>query len=93
MSNNLYKRACKCCGVKFYHSMSNKQYCPDCSNKKNRKPKRREMKIQQCKHKTINLSISELTQLIESYNRDHNTCYTYGQFINLLSSNKINLKE
>lgn len=45
------------------------------------------------KKQKINLSLSEIIHLLEKYNSKHKTHYTYGQFIDLIHSKKIQFDE
>ena len=86
----MIEKKCTQCGSVFKTEKEHIRLCPDCkiANKNyaiairnqrfkegNKKPKKKE------KPKTKpRLSLIEATRLIEKYNREHKTCYTYGTF-------------
>lgn len=94
-TEKLYKRVCRDCGREFYYPTKKKQLCPECysanrgrvqkeQNRLNHKPKKPKQK-----RIKIDLSINEVVGLMEQYNREHKTRYTYGQFVELLHSGRI----
>ena len=72
MKKELYTYKCPDCNKTFRTDDPKKKVCSDCL--KYRKPCKKYRK------KEIPLSLSECAAIIEKYNREHKTCYTYGTF-------------
>ena len=86
MKKEMFTKTCIRCGLVFRTPDENTKVCPGCEkfSQKNRKRKKR---------KPADLSLLNVTRMLETYNNKHHTQYTYGQFINLISLNQINLEE
>lgn len=85
MSKEKIIKTCIRCNLAFETLDENENVCQSCRKFSKKKTKR--------KKKPENLSLSEVMKLLKAYNQKHHTLYTYGQFINLLSINRINLEE
>lgn len=87
----MYFLICKDCGKEFEHPSQFKRLCPECDNLGRKKSSERQ-RAKRRAAKTRNLSINQIIALLEEYNRKHGTKYTYGQFVELAESGKINVK-
>lgn len=98
-NKTLYTLKCKGCGELFEWTSKNKRVCPTCDEireerkKERKREKYRSVKLEKAKQKktSIDFSITELVRIMEKYNREHKTKYTYGQFVELLRCGKINI--
>lgn len=84
MSEELYCRTCKDCQKIFRTDQRNKQYCPSCIKRRRNEYSseancRKSVYKKRGKKKPI-LSMTEVIHIIEVYNKEHGTCYTYGKF-------------
>lgn len=93
MADKLYKKICENCGVAFEHRTNQKKYCPDCTEIKHRESNRKAMRKKREKSKLRYIPLNRFLYLLEKYNAEHKTQYTYGQFVSLVSQNIINLEE
>ena len=70
-----------------------KKYCNTCREIARRETNRKSMRSKRKPKKVLNLPLNKAIAILEAYNRKHNTTYTYGQFINLISQDLIKLEE
>lgn len=68
----LYTFKCLDCSKTFRTDNPEQKVCSDCE--KYRKPRQKYRKKEKA------MSLSECAAIIEKYNREHKTCYTYGTF-------------
>lgn len=93
MAKKLYKKICENCGTAFEHRTNQKKYCPDCTEIKHRESNRKAMRKKRGKLKPLDIPLHRLIYLLERYNTEHKTTYSYGQFISLISQNIIKFEE
>ena len=93
MPDKLYKKICENCGVSFEHRTSQKKYCPECTTAKHREATRKAMRKKRGKLKPLDLPLHRLLYLLEKYNAEHKTRYTYGQFVQALSCGEISKED
>lgn len=92
----LYRHKCKC-GRKFYSESKRAYRCPYCKgeNKKANIKRNNEMIkkpiVEAPKPVPVNISLSRMMQLLELYNKNHGTKYSYGQFVSGLHTGKIKI--
>ena len=72
IKKELYTHKCTECFKVFSTDNPEQKICPDCLQY--RKPCKKYRKKEKA------MSILECTAIIEKYNREHKTCYTYGTF-------------
>lgn len=89
----IYKITCERCSVDFDHTNHRKKYCNTCRETVRREINRKNMRSKRKPKKALNLPLNKAIAILEAYNRKHNTNYTYGQFINLISQDLIKLEE
>lgn len=87
MDKELFVKTCSRCGLVFRTPNKNETVCPSCEKFSQKNQKRK------IKKKTPDLSILGVTRLLTAYNESHNTLYTYGQFVKMLSLGQIKLEE
>lgn len=97
MKKELYVKICKRCERTFRTDKKAAYVCPGC------KLERKELCQSQYKkrmNKTAfkaynsglsNTSLTEAVRLIDKYNTEHGTCYTYGQAVQLSAKGDIKL--
>lgn len=94
----LFEKVCRQCGKVFRTDNERVRLCLSCKehNKKldtqRNIKERKKFKIEN-KKITKSFSLLEITRLLEKYNKEHGTKYTYGQFVKLISLKQIELKE
>ena len=71
--------------------------CPSCKAAAKKKEKQKERKLAkkyraEKKQTVVDIPLLELTAIIERYNREHKTHYTYGQFTMLLHNGEIKIE-
>lgn len=81
----LYTKTCRKCKGMFVTDKPRAILCTLCKSKK-KKNRTRNKRI------TIDIPLRELTAVIENYNREHKTQYTYGKFVELVKSGMIKLE-
>lgn len=86
MEKELYIKNCIRCQFVFRTDNQNEKVCPSCkeATKKKKIAKQRETykslrRKQKSKYKS--LSLPEYVSVINSYNKQHKTNYSYGQFV------------
>lgn len=94
----LYVKICMDCGLEFKTEQKRAKLCEACRAKKSVEKSREQNKqFKKPKAKALSLKdgipIREYTAIIEQYNREHRTSYTYGQFTALVSVGEIKLEE
>jgi len=92
----LYRHKCKC-GRKFYNESKRAYLCPYCKgeNKKENQQRNKEA----CKEPIaevpkpvpVNIPLPRMMQLLELYNKNHGTKYSYGQFVSGIHTGKIKI--
>ncbi len=92
----LFTKICMECGFEFETESKRVKLCDICRKKKsaqNRKEQNKQFKKPKANIRTVKdaIPIREYTAIIEQYNRQHGTSYTYGQFSALVSVGKIKL--
>ena len=97
-NKDLYTITCEKCGSIFYSDKKRAKLCEGCKkknmiernrrqSKNNKKPKIKETFL------TNAIPIRQYTAIIERYNQQHGTYYTYGQFVSLVGLGKINISK
>ena len=83
MKKELFTKTCIRCKLAFQTDKEHETVCPDCQkfSQKNRKQKKKPPK----------LSIAQVVEALEKYNKEHGTCFTYGQFSELIRIGKIEI--
>ncbi|MBO5089465.1 MAG: hypothetical protein J6C27_00930 [Clostridia bacterium] len=92
----LYRRKCKC-GRKFYSESKLARLCPLCKGES--KKERWQQNNENCKKPIVevpkpvpvNIPLPKMMQLLELYNKNHGTKYSYGQFVSGLHTGKIKI--
>lgn len=88
----MFTLVCQDCGKEFQWASKLKKYCPSCIETRV-KIQTREFKERQknLKPKKVpfNYSVTEIVKIIEKYNRENKTRYTYGQFSELIRMGKV----
>lgn len=92
----LYKHKCKC-GNKFYSESKKTRLCPKCKGehrkaslqKNNENCKK--LIVENPKPMPVNISLPRMMQLLELYNKNHGTKYSYGQFVSGIHTGKIKI--
>lgn len=75
-------KRCQYCGAMFEAKNGNKKLCDNCKSfKVTNKPKAKKP-----------ISVTEMAAIIEKHNRKYGTCYTYGEFCELVKENKITVR-
>lgn len=92
---NLFEKTCKKCG-KIFHTDKKKAYvCPSCLKKNVRDhldSYRQEAKREDEKRKkknAANIPLMEMLKIINRYNRENGTNYSYGRFCELVNRGEI----
>ena len=93
MANKLYKKVCENCGVSFEHRTSQKKYCPECTAVKHRESNRKAMRKKREKSKSRYIPLNRFLYLLEKYNAEHKTQYTYGQFVQAIKCGEISKED
>lgn len=76
------RKTCGLCREKFIARSGNAKYCPDCrTNKKKVLPK--------SSRRPPKYSLTQVLKMLDRYNSEHRTSYTYGQFAELLDGGKL----
>lgn len=104
MTDEKYEKLCERCEKTFRTDKDDETICPACKKKEYQKEYRdkhkdkakeyrEQYKANKKFHRTApdTIPIRELTAIIEQYNKQHGTCYTYGQFVSLVHNKKIEL--
>lgn len=93
MNNKLFKITCEKCGVEFWHRNRRKKYCDICREIIRREASKKSMRKVRNPEKPfeLDLPLHRLVYLIEKYNAEHRTHYTYGQFVSKLHNGEIKL--
>lgn len=73
--SKIYQKKCKWCGSPFESEKPCKKICPACDAAK--KEKEEEKKRQRQKPDKL----GDLQREIDTYNREHGTALTYGQYV------------
>lgn len=94
----LYTKICCECGFEFETESKRVKLCNDCRKKKSAQKSReqnKQFKKPKINVRTVNdgISLRQYTAIIERYNRQHGTSYTYGQFTALVGAGEIKLEE
>lgn len=79
-----YKLVCKQCGKEFYHKTYHKVYCDECSALRHKERNKKFMRRKRGSKAAIymeNKSLSQVIKELETYNKEHGTCISYGQFV------------
>jgi hypothetical protein len=86
VKKELFIKNCIRCKLAFQTDKEHETVCPDCQkfSQKNRKNKAKQPK-------RTGLSISQVVAALEKHNREHGTCFTYGQFSELIRIGKIEI--
>ena len=93
----VYTRFCRECGTKFETEKSTAQFCPGCLKKHKRDSWKRNQEsykkpiAEAPKPMPVNISLSKMMQLLELYNQNHGTKYSYGQFVSGIHTGKIKI--
>lgn len=92
-SKDLYEKTCRECGLIFRTDKPKAYICPTCQKIKERaKSYRQEAKRKETeKDKPLVISLIEKMRVIEKYNSEHKTSYTYGQFEELIRRGDIKI--
>ena len=92
MERKMLTLICKDCGRVFEWPNPNKRFCPACAGMREKKRNheyKEKQKSLKFKKTPINYSISEIVRMLEKYNRENKTRYTYGQFSELVRAGTI----
>ena len=79
-TKNLYERTCTKCNKVFRTDKKTASVCPSCQKAEFKSYRREAEEKSKRKTKEKTLSLRECAAIIEKYNREHKTCYTYGTF-------------
>lgn len=98
-NNNLYVKNCKDCGLIFRTDKPKVQLCSSCRQGHRRKTILSERKTRKKPKSAASnltglpaLSMNEMLCVIRSYNKEHNTNYTYGRFVDATRQGKIKIE-
>lgn len=91
-----YTKVCIECGFEFETKSKRVKLCEDCRKQKSAEhSKEQTEQSKKPKAKTKNESkgipLIEYTAIVERYNKEHGTSYTYGKFEELVRTGKIKL--
>ena len=92
----LYRHKCKC-GKKFYSEKKLARLCPLCKGE--HKKVSWQKNNENCKKPIaeapkpvpVNITLPRMMQLLELYNQNHGTKYSYGQFVSGIHTGKIKI--
>jgi len=90
-TKDLFEKTCRTCGQIFRTDKARAYVCPICQRKTANDNLKSYRKKAKDKSKIPAISITEMTRIIENYNREHKTRYTYGQFCAKVNSGEITL--
>ena len=83
----VYEKTCALCGQPFIAKCNNAKYCVDCRYKGN------QIKTQQLraarKKRRPPQSLNTIMRNLATYNKEHKTNLSYGQYVQLLEGGKI----
>lgn len=94
---DIYTRICKDCKKTFKSDKPAAQYCPECKAEHRQKTwdkykeQLKKPKAEAPKPMPVNISLPRMMQLLELYNQNHGTNYSYGQFVSGLRLGKIKI--
>lgn len=98
-SNDLYVKKCKDCGLTFRTDRPMLRLCSSCRTGHRKKIIMSERAKRKKPKKDIYgitglpfLTIDEMCKVIRAYNREHNTNYTYGRFVEAMRQGKIKIE-
>ncbi len=93
LSKELFVKSCKRCEKTFRTDDDKIKECPSCREKRREYREQYKSLKKEKFHRTApdTVSLDKLTAIIEKYNTQHGTCYTYGQFVCLVHNKKIEL--
>lgn len=96
-SKELYNKVCGKCKRVFTTDKQRATFCPSCkAERKKAADKKQQEQYKKLKKKAkafhVDIPLLEYTAIIEKYNREHKTHYTYGQFTMLLHNGKIEIE-
>ena len=73
--SKIYQKKCKWCGSPFESETRGKKICPACDSVKRAKEEERKRQRQKPD------KLGDLQREIDTYNREHGTALTYGQYV------------
>jgi uncharacterized Zn finger protein (UPF0148 family) len=92
MERKMFTLKCKDCGKAFEWPNPNKRFCPTCAEMREKKRNheyKEKQKSLKFKKTPVNFSVTEVVSMLERYNRENKTRYTYGQFSELIRMGKV----
>lgn len=93
-TNGLFIKKCSSCGEEFQSDKKRARVCRNCQKIKKRELAReRGKEYKKPKRVHTDNSLIEFVGLIERYNRENKTRYTYGQFVAAISEGKIDRRK
>ena len=97
-SKELYNKVCCKCKKVFRTDKQRVTICPSCKVERKKAENKKQQEIykkpkKKAKIYPVDIPLLEYTAIIEKYNREHKTHYTYGQFTMLLHNGSITAKE
>lgn len=72
--SKIYQKKCKWCGNRFDSEKSHKYLCPKCEGDTDKETEKKKKSIKEDK-------LGDLQREIDTYNREHGTALTYGQYV------------
>ena len=92
--SSAFEKRCFLCGSKYESTSNNAKYCPECRKQREREYWRQKSESfkKPSKIKRKSIPLGRVVRMLDKYNKVHNTRYSYGYFVYLLESGKIETK-
>ena len=95
----VYTRTCCRCKCEYKSSAKKSYVCPDCKRERERATLKQ--RNENCKKPKViahyrpaaDVGIFRFVRIVDRYNTEHGTSYSYGKFVQLVSNRKINFNE
>ena len=97
--SGLYERYCRECGTKFYTGGNRKILCDGCQKLKRKESiKRNNEAVKKPKvvahyRPAADVGLFKIVRIIDRYNAEHGTHHSYGKFMELVRTKRINLRQ
>lgn len=98
-SKDLIKKICTTCKKEFITDNEKARVCTKCKEATQRRKREantknyKSLKLERRKSVTAKYSIAQISSLMNRYNQKHNTCITYGKFVQMLEDGGISAED
>lgn len=98
-SKDLFEKTCTKCGKVFKTDKAGAYVCPTCQKENKRQYEKsirseireREKRIKKQVPTDLPVDVIKSAKVIEKYNREHGTNYSYGKFVEAVKNGKIKI--